>query len=250
MNIYRPLNAPLRLLVAASLVLPALALSTPASPALACTGDGPKPPAERFAPGAPSDRAGIGKDSIVVLGSVVDETAIPPSESTFRTVFKSRVQVVVPLYGAMNSTISVGPTGYSGADCTGGARLFPGEKLLLVLGSSLNRNFLINGPQRNLGQQGEWQTGVFGAPILFDGDSAYYLSTGRSPQQDGDDYRFYVGKSEDVLRTVLTYFNPTPAEQEAAYQFILGKSAPRIIPQGAQRIMPPAAGDGGLVASR
>jgi hypothetical protein len=233
-------------------VLAAIALAAPlfvagpAAPAMACSG-GPIPlPAERFAPGTPPGQAVIGQDSIVLLGSVTSET---PVGSQFLSAYRSSVNVVVPFYGAMTTTINVGPNGFGAPDCSGGPRLFAGEKVLLFLQPS--RPLLGSNPQP--GEQGDWQSGQFGTPILFDGDSAYYLSWGRFASQgngETQEQRTYVGKSEDVLRLALNYFNPTPAEQEAAYQFVLGTSAPKVIPQGATKIVPPAAGDAGLASAR
>jgi hypothetical protein len=233
-------------------VLAALALAAPlfavgpAAPAMACSG-GPIPlPAERFAPGTPPEQAIIGARSIVLLGSVTSET---PVDSQFQSAYKSSVDVVVSFYGSMTTTLDVGPNGFGAPDCSGGPRLFAGEKVLLFLEPS--RPLL--GSNAQPGAQGDWQSGQFGTPILFDGDSAYYLSWGRFASQgngETQEQRTYVGKSADVLAAVLGYFNPTAAEQEAAYQFVLGTSAPEVTPQGPSRIVPPAAGDGGLASAR
>jgi hypothetical protein len=249
MNAVRLLKKTSSLLTAVALIAP-LFVAGKASPALACSGGAIPPPAERFAPSTSPEDAIIGPNSIVALGSVVNET---PVGTQYQSAYVSNVDVVVPFYGTMGSTIKIGPNGFGAPDCSGGPRLFAGEKVLLFLYPSRGLGpFSATFPPYQ-GEQGDWQSGQFGTPIIFDGDDAYYLSWARfSNQGNGADQeqRFYVGKSADVLRLVLNYFNPTPAEQEAAYQFVLGTSAPRVIPQGAGKIVPPAAGDGGLVNAR
>jgi hypothetical protein len=246
MNAVRLLKKTSSFLAAVALIAP-LFVAGKASPALACSGGAIPPPAERFAPGTSPQNAIIGPNSIVALGSVASET---PIGAAYETAYLSKVDVVVPFFGDMTTTLRVGPNGFGAPDCSGGPRLLPGEKVLLFLEPSRPLLGSNSSPRPELV---EWQSGQFGTPILFDGDDAYYLSWARfSNQGNGADQeqRFYVGKSADVLRLVLNYFNPTPAEQEAAYQFVLGTSAPRVIPQGAGKIVPPAAGDGGLVNAR
>jgi hypothetical protein len=197
------------------------------APALACV-IGPVPqPAERFGPAA-SPR--VGSNGIALLGLVLDETP--------NRVFVSQVQTVLPLSGeGITPVVRIGPNGFGAPDCSGGPRLLAGEKVLLFLGPS--RTF---GAPGQPNQYADWQSGQGGTPILFEGDAAYYLSWGRytdPPVGNGQERRSYVGKSEDVLRLALTYFNATPDERELAFQFVLGTT------EGAQ-IMPPNAGDGGL----
>jgi hypothetical protein len=218
---------------ASATATPLVAQAGPA-PALACSGRLLQP-AERFAPDARFPV--VGPNGIALLGLILDEAPV-----VGRT-FISQVQTVLPLTGeGITPVVRVGPNGFGDPDCSGGPRLLAGEKVLLFLHPSRGRF----GVSSDSNQHGDWQSGALGMPILFDGDAAYYLSPARytdHPDSKGQEQRFYVGKSEDVLRLALTYFNATPDERDLAFQFVLGTTA------GAQ-IMPPKAGDGGLATSR
>jgi hypothetical protein len=193
------------------------------------------PPAERFAP--EGSFPVVGSNGIALLGLVSDEAPVVGAT------FSSQVQTVLPLTGeGITPVVRVGPNGFGDPDCNGGPRLFAGEKVLLFLHPSRGRF----GVSSDSNQHGDWQSGQPGTPILFEGDAAYYLIWGRytdHPDSKGQEARRYVGKSEDVLRLALTYFNATPDERELAFQFVLGTTA------GAQ-ILPPNTGDGGLATSR
>jgi hypothetical protein len=211
---------------ASATATPLVAQVRPA-PALACVIGRIPQPAERFAPGVTR----LGPNGIALLGLVLDEAPV-------NRVFVSQVQTVLPLSGeAITPVVRIGPHGFGAPDCSGGPRLLAGEKVLVFLGPS--RGLLVPRPGDS-NQYGDWQSGQGGTPILFEGDAAYYLSWERySDSSNGQERRDYVGKSEDVLRLALTYFNATPEERELAFQFVLGTTA------GAQ-IMPPKSGDGGL----
>jgi hypothetical protein len=206
------------------------------APALACVIGRVPQPAERF---APASSPGVGRNGIALLGLVLDEAPLVVPRQV-RPIFLSQVQTVLPLSGeGMTLVVRMGPHGFGAPDCSGGPRLLAGEKVLLFLGPS--RGLLV-APPGDSNQYGDWQAGQGGTPILFEGDAAYYLSWVRytdHPDSNGQERRDYVGKSEDVLRLALTYFNATPDERELAFQFVLGTT------EGAH-ILPPNAGDGGL----
>jgi len=226
----------LRLLVALGLALALLARIDP-SAANACSG-GVGLPAERFTPGAPPETSGLGSESIALLGQVQDETLIP---DTATPLFLSTVRTVLPLAGeGITSVVRVGPNGNGYPDCSGGPRLFIGEKVMLFLYPS--PAWLAG--EDDLGRYGDWQSGQTGTPILFDGDDAYYLSWGRYVDEGfgAQERREYVGRSEDVLNLALTFFDATPDQRQQAYAFVLGTA-----PTG--RILPPDTGDGGLAGT-
>jgi hypothetical protein len=220
---------------AASATATPLVAQVGSAPALACIIGRVPQPAERFAPD-PSPR--VGPNSIALLGLVLDEAPLGVPRVPVTPIFLSQVQTVLPLSGeGITPVVRIGPNGFGAPDCSGGPRLFAGEKVLLFLHPARG---LLDAPADN--QHGDWQSGQGGTPILFEGDAAYYLSWVRyadHPDSNGQERRSYVGKTEDVLRLALTYFNATPDERALAFQFVLGTTA------GAQ-IMPPKTGDGGL----
>ena len=219
--------------MALALVVPAF-LVEGTTPVLACSGPGVPLPAVRFSSAASDEGY-----QLVLLGEVLDEARIQTGSPSGREVFLSNVRTVVPMAGdALLTTVRVGPHGFGDPDCSGGPRLLPGEKVMLFLYPSRGV-FSSQGDQTRFG---DWQSGQFGTPILFEGDSAYYLSWARFSNQtfiDGKDFRTYVGRAEEVLRLALARYEVSPAGREAAFNFILGTT------DGAH-ILPPRTGDGGL----
>ena len=236
----------LRFLAALTLVVPALTATMPRV-AHACSGVGVPPPADRFVTG--SESVLPGPEGIALLGVVIDETEL---DVPFNAAYLSNVQTVLPLQGeGMGDVVRVGPNGFGAPDCTGGPRLFEGEKVMLFLYPSRG----VLGAEGDPAQFGDWQSGQFGTPILFDGSNAYYLSWARfSVQGEGPstEQRFYVGESAEVLRLALDYFGVTPEQRERAFDVVLGISAP---PPGQSTgpsadsvgISPPDTGSAGLL---
>jgi hypothetical protein len=236
-NFSRAFMRTARLFAALTLVIPlATGLHTPS--VAACSGGVPLPE-DRFVPGALPEVSGIEPYGIALLGEVEEEIPIPDHQTPL---FLSTVRTVVPFGGeGITAVVRVGPNGNGFADCSGGPRLFPGEKVAL---------FLYPAPawlagEEDPGRYGDWQSGQLGTPVLFEGGDAYYLSWGRFAGQVGgvsDEQREYVGKAEDVLKLILDYFGATEGQRADAFAFVLGTTA-------ARTIQPPDTGDAGLADS-
>lgn len=219
-------------------ILPLLVLARlPVTPAIACSGGGVGPPSERFSDAA--DYPVVEGTGIALLGEVLSETATTVPGPAGRQIYSSEVRTVLPLEGAnVAPVIRAGGNGYGSPDCSGGPRLFAGEKVLLFLYPS--RGYLTGPSTLNVG---DWQSGQFGTPILFEGGQAYYLSWGRYSEQGQDpssEMRHHVGTAADVLRIALDYFDVTGPQRNAAFMFVLGTEEPAVI-------RPPDTGTGGLL---
>jgi hypothetical protein len=202
---------------------------------------------------AGSDTVLPGPEGIAVLAQGIDESEL---DVPFGAAYVSNVETVVPLAGeGITDVLGVGPNGFGSPDCGGGPRIFPGEKLMLFLRPSHG----VLGGDCDGGRCGEWQSGQFGTPILFDGKDAYYLGWGRYSQQGEGatvEQRHYVGESGEVLAQALTYFGASQEQRERAFQFVVGTSAPPSEAQvpstpaqsgGGVQIIPPDTGNAGLL---
>jgi hypothetical protein len=241
-----------RILIAAAIVV-LVASYIPVRTVLACSGDGPLLPSERF---AELNISNAGAGVLVVLGEVISEHRIDPQRRPIlvpEQSYVSEVKIELVLAGkAGEETLEVGPNGYGAPDCSGGPRLLPGEKVILFL-RTINPSYT-----RTIDQQpadsGAWQTGQLNEPILFDGPSAYYIGWGRfvsSPNGPAIDSRARVGDSADVLRLGLDFGQMSRTERDRAFQFVLGIAEPADAPQpasAAQRpaVLAPKVGEAGL----
>ncbi len=231
-------------------ILAASAVAPSARPVAACSGDAPPLPSERFQPG--SRLYGFESGGIALLGQVLTEVPIrglpTPVVGAPQPVFLSEVKTVTALAGSgATPTVRVGPNGFGAPDCSGGPRLLPGEKVMLFLYPSQG----ILGVTKTKGEHGDWQSGQFGTPILFDASDAYYLNWSRFSTRGGGtggEQRERVGSAEEVLRLTLDYFQVTGEQRDAAFRFVLGVSepAPAARQPSAPRITPPDTGDAGL----
>jgi hypothetical protein len=243
-----------RILIAAAIVV-LVASYIPVRTVLACSGDGPLLPSERF---AELNASNAGAGVLVVLGEVISEHRIDPQRRPIlvpEQSYVSEVKIELVLAGkAGEETLEVGPNGYGAPDCSGGPRLLPGEKVILFL-RPINPSYT-----RTIDQQpadsGAWQTGQLNEPILFDGPSAYYIGWGRfvsSPNGPAIDSRARVGDSAEVLRLALDFGRASPDQRARAFQFVLGigeptATSPSVPNQGTPVPLPPAVGEAGLKA--
>jgi hypothetical protein len=220
------------------IILPlAVIARAPVPSAVACSGGGVGPPPERFSDAA--DYPVVEGSGIALLGEVLSEAATSVPGPANRQIYSSEVRTVLPLAGAdIAPVIRVGGNGYGSPDCSGGPRLFTGEKVMLFLYPS--RGYLAGPATINVG---DWQSGQFGTPILFEGGQAYYLSWGRYSDQGEDqstEMRQHVGTAAEVLRMALDYFDVTGPQRNEAFQFVIGTGEPTVI-------RPPDTGTGGLL---
>lgn len=157
------LNLTVRVGLAVSLAVPFVA-QTGISPVAACSGGAIPLPQERFSGDLSAEYTGIEPRGIALLGQVLDVHELTPPN---RYVWHN-VRTEVALTDGVTQVVAVGPHGFGGADCSGGPRLFPGEKVMLFMYPSRG---VVGGYCRD-SFCGDWQSGQFGTPILFEGDSA------------------------------------------------------------------------------
>ncbi len=214
--------------------------------ALACTGGGFPTANDLFGqPHWVEENLGL-----AVLGQVISEHRADPSRrGTFfqPNSFISEVRIELVLAGStVERSVTVGPTNYTGPDCSGGPRLLPGEKFILFLSRTnrVYREALGGGPA----DSGEWQTGGLGTPILFDGDDAYFVTTGRF-SEGSEGFRERAGSAAEVLSLALDFAGASDDDRARAFQFVLGTRPPTEAPPSPP-ITPPSAGDAGLVSPR